>query len=668
MKNIIGDFLRTSPVSAYLEKCWNGSYHRNYPEGKPDESFDPGNIPHVLFFHVYKELAFPGIVAHDRIEKDALFLASLVDEEGILHEWNDKWTDHPAPTCTVADALGTVAFYSEKLGISKEKRKFIVDALFRILERNHRIRYPGGATGKTQQLRFELRVYYWAWILRGEEVHKERFFEAFENGLHLYMNPAAVDGGLIQPSINHDWTWNYDCSSGLNEGHATNTHTPAYYCTEPDGFMFVYIHAVKHGFMERRVDIDEFCRGYVMGYLRNMSRNGYLMSDLDGYGIHRAWYAPVLIESVPLNCLAMASMLGMDKKYIAYLAFYVRKYLDFFKSFPEYATSGLTDALPYGHKIGIEAQFIKLCGVRFYGTLARALVEYEDLIETEPLEIPAYGCFAWKSQWLRVSTPSYETSFVGATNLRNIPVVKRYGDPHLGTLVGGALFSTIFSGNALMHAASFPVESLWHIEAFSHNGSKTESCSTSFDDEFFMSVRTPDGRLLDQESFLKHSTVDLMEIKGDESIAVSWLRRERKHKLNFAAKLDYYADKIDATWTASSLEGYYIDKVVFCIPLPAGVSEYLSESGDWKSLEEASFDGYPKAVRWSRMGRTCEFSLELAKTGATVQTLAVNLPDERWMPGSGNAFCPFKVIQLRIELTPAVSDAFWSFRHILKFD
>jgi|GEM_PF-839203 len=160
------------------------------------------------------------------------------------------------------EAPGAPVRYADVIGLSEPARGTVLAALVRMAERHPRLRFPEGAQGKTQQLRFELRVYYWMALLSGDPVWKERFETLLANGLRNYVTPAAIDGPLIQPSLNPDWTWNYVGGGGLTDQHSTNTHTPAYYCTEPNGFMFVYLHALRNNVFDRRPELDAFCRNF----------------------------------------------------------------------------------------------------------------------------------------------------------------------------------------------------------------------------------------------------------------------------------------------------------------------------------------------------------------------------------------------------------------------
>lgn len=664
------DFMESSPFPAYLESCWNGKYYLNFPRERQIDAFDPGGvIAHSLFYHIYTERLKLKTAVPGRAAQLAAWLAAQVREDGYTNT-PDGFSTHPAFNSTVADALGSAAWYAADLGMDAAIREQVIAALLRIFEHNPRIRYPEGAQGKTQQLRFELRVYYWVWLLTGEEKYRRQFFEAFDKGVHAYTHQVAVDGPILQPSMNPDWTWNYVCTGGITREHATNTHTPAYYCTEANGFLFVYLHGLRNGTISRNENYDCFCRNYIKGLIRNLSRAGHLASDLDGYGIHRAWFAPVLIEGIPLEAAEAAKVLGLDQEWSAWLRWYIESYVDFVRRNPSYPESGLPGALPYGHKIGIEAQFSQLAGTRFYGSLARALSEFENLDYLVAAPVPSYASYAWKAQWLRVSTAAYETSFAGYTCLRNIPVVPCYGDPHLGTLIGGSPVTTLQSGSELMYAAAFPIPALWHMEVLDHNGRLLQSCATAPDDEISMTVRHSAGNMLNDQSFDPYAEPCNLIIADGEYVESSWTRCERKFNLRFYVNNRYDTDGYDIDWGMSGKAGHYYDRVSFCIPVPELNAEYRISDGPWQPLVAGTAEALPTALRWQVGGRWCQVDLNGltgADDGAKSCCSVSLLPDTDGMPGGKNSFCPYRLYQIRIEIVPSVRSAVWRLRHRISF-
>lgn len=660
-------FLTESPFARYLERCWDGTCYLNFPAEEQNPACDPATNAHSLLYLVYAcRLKLGGVPAR-RTAQLALWLAGQVEPNGLIRE-RDGVTDHPACSSQIADALATAAFYTEDSGLEIRERETVIAAFRRILECNHRIRYPEGAQGKTQQLRFELRVYYWAWQLSGSEEDRRRFFLALENGLHRYTHAAAIDGPLLQPSLNADWTWNYICTGGLTHEHATNTHTPAYYCTEPQGFLFILLRGWATGAITQEPEQQEFCRRYILGLFRNLSRAGHLSSDLDGYGIHRAWFGPVLIEGLPLEAAAAATQLGLPEETAGWLRWYVGRFLDFVRRGADYASSGLPEAQPYGHRIGIEAQFSRLAGTRLYASVARALAEFGSLEELEQQEPPAYATYAPDAQWLRVSTPTYETSFAGYTCLRNIPVVKNYGDPHLGSLIGGAPLTTLFSGNELLAVASFPVASLWHIEVDDHNGRRRISCATGPEDEIALSIRTPQGEILDRLSANPYDAPVLHQLTAQEWVGVNWLRKERSFHCDFYVHNRYYANRIELDWGMRGMAGHYYDQIAFIITLPQEGTECLLES-TWQPLLPGILAA-PRAIRWRRGSTTCQMNIETFREdeaeGKSVWLVAP-LSVEDGNPGGRNGICPFPLMQLRLEIIPSIRSRIWRMRNILSF-
>lgn len=658
-------FLEESPFATFLESCWDGECYQEFPVATGKTGCDPGGVnAQVLFFLIYAEKlklrnAIPG-----RAAKLAVRLAALVREDGLCRT-NDGVSDHPAYASTIGDALGTAVRYADVIGLDAAGRKTVLDALIRLAENHPRLRFPEGAHGKTQQLRFELRVYYWMALLSGIPVWKERFETLLANGLRNYLTPAAVDGPLVQPSINPDWTWNYIGGGGLTDQHSTNTHTPAYYCTEPNGFMFVYLNALKNGVFGRRPELDGFCRNYIAGLLRNLSRGGHLASDLDGYGIHRAWYGPVLIEGIPLESAALAAVLG-EPELAGYCRWYIDRFVEFVRNRPAYAESGLPEAQPFGQKINIEAQFSQLASARFYGSIARALAEFGEVETLAGVEPPFFGSYAWEAQWLRVSSAAYETSFAGYTCLRNIPVVPRYGDPNLGTLIGGAPLATLCAGDELLYAASFPVSSLWHIEADDHNGRRFVSCSTSPEDDATLTVRGPKGELLSSADFDPYNPPCNFFLKPGEFLEALWQRRERRYKLDFHVHNRYCADRIELEFGMRHMAGHYCDRVTFVLPVPLVDAEFSADGETFRPLEE--LEGVPAAIRWGKTRKCTIRDIELPGVEKSrLEVKSVLLPTTPGMPGGANAFSPHPTQQLRFEVTPGVTARMHRMRCTLQF-
>ncbi|MBL8991960.1 MAG: hypothetical protein JNM63_01385, partial [Spirochaetia bacterium] len=435
----------------------------------------------------------------------------------------------------------------------------------RIADLHPRIRPPGGLVGRTQQLRFETRVFYWAWRVTENEIYKKYFLELMENGIHAYQHPVALEGGLVQPSLHPDFTWNYTCTSGTTTQYATNTHTPVYYATEVQGFAFVYLHGMKDGVLERNAKWDTFCRKYFFGLFRNLSRVGHTACDLDGYGIHRAWYSSCLVESIPLEGSA-ASAFGLDGETASWFRWYLDRYAGFVKRRPSFEKNGLAEAIPYGQAITIEKQFPALGGARLYAMCARALYEY-GVEEKRSAEPPAFVSYAWWHRWLRVSTPVYETSFVGTTSLCRIPVARHFGDPHLGCMHGGSPLSNLFAGDELLYATSNDPAGLWHVELQDMEGNVFRSIATSFEDEAAMSVLTSEGELLNEDDFENYEPPKLYPM-GERPTEVKWFKHSPTGGFRFFARNAYGEKSFSSRWGFHAPQGHSLKKAAFCLAVP----------------------------------------------------------------------------------------------------
>ena len=301
------EFLTNPAWMRLLDSSWRGAegYH-DVGVARPVDSVVSLKLS---IYHLYCALLGLRGAHAERLPVLVTRLCGAVSEEGSLRFMTEV-TQHPAHCSFAAEALGCAAYYGQRVGLSDEIRAQAGAALARIVTRNPRVCPPNGTSGRTQQLRFEALAYYWHWQHTGLDRDRELFLELFQNGVDHYTKPFAAEGGYIVPALHPDWTWNYASASGTTTTFATNTHTPAYYHAEQTGFLFVYLHGLKTGGLPRNAAWDHFCRGYVGGLFRNYSRAGHLSVDVDGYGIHRAWYGGGLTEAAPYDAAAACSCVG----------------------------------------------------------------------------------------------------------------------------------------------------------------------------------------------------------------------------------------------------------------------------------------------------------------------------------------------------------------------
>ncbi|MDR1279946.1 MAG: hypothetical protein LBK99_03895 [Opitutaceae bacterium] len=694
----LGAFLQNPGFAAALDSAWDadaGAY-RNLDATSAADLAAPGIQQYLLIYHTYQALANARNTAAPHHSARAIplarYLAANVTTDGLIREPDGTLSDHPANACHVLDGLATFAHYARRFGSDADIITAIDAAraaVVRIVENHPVIRLPDGICGRTQQMRFELRAWYWAWRLTGQEHYKNACLALWENGIHAYQAPIAHAGGLLQPSLHPDYTWNYTCTSGTTTEYATNTHTPVYYCTEQQGFLFVYLHGLREGVFKHgdHPQRDVFCRHYIAGLLRNLSRAGHTASDLDGYGVHRAWYGGCLLESVPVEAAAFAAHDTTNGHHhpipAGWFRWYVDRYAEFLQRSPTFATNGLVARFPYGHKITIEKQFPVLNGARFYAQLARALYEY-NLGAIPPVEPPPALDYAWWHNWARISTPRYETSFVGTTSLCNIPAVHKYGDPNLGCIHGGAPLATLMSGNQLLYATSNDPAGLWHMELVDVNGNTHRSIATSFEDETSLSIATADGKLYTRDSFEPYTsplripfpdTTDAStqpgDVSGKAAIAstLAWSRNLRAQGIRFFVKNAYTRDAIELCWGASFPTGIYLRSAAFCLAIPAPLAPEITfdatapatatATTNWQPLVAGHRrdTGWPRALRWhSGSGDDARTVTVLcAPASATLREHGLDvvaIPADKRRPGGENSFCPYPILQVRLWLRP----------------
>ncbi|XHR26726.1 MAG: hypothetical protein ACFUZC_12285 [Chthoniobacteraceae bacterium] len=644
-----------------LKKNWEEAGY--YVDPQTREAAVSGIQQHLLVYHVYRALMGGGAEHVARASALARRLADAVRPDGYLDEPNGVIGDHPAAACSVADALGTFCYYGTKLGVGAELIAAGAQAIERIVRQHPAVRIPSGISGKTQQLRFELRAWYWAWRVVGGDFYRQAFWRLWENGLSAYRNVIVYS----QPSLRPDYTWNYACYTGSTVEYATNTHTPTYYCTEAQGLLFVYLHGLKDGVIQQTPEGDEFCHRYAMGLLRNLSRAGHTASDVDGYGVHRAWFGGCLVETIPVEAAGLAARLGLGNEAAGWFRWYVDRYADFVARAPQFKATGLPEQFPYGHHITVESQFPALLGARFYSFLARGLFEY-GLDEMPSVEPPAYCSYAWGHHWLRVSTPRYETSFVGATTLCGVPFDSR----NLGCIHGGSPLATLFSESNLLYATSVDPDGLWHVELEGTGGETWRSCSTSFGDEVAMSVKTSDGKLLGTDTFQDYEAPHC-SVVDENPTEVLWSKFLRRDGIRFFVNSAYWPDRFSSTWGFKCPRGNAIKRAAFVLAIPSVLSPEICRNGTWRTLlTHEQGEGWPEALRWKNGGACVTVSLrpEAVESPDGFRFLTTEMPQvvplpplrTAWKfevepisagersPGGANSFCPFPVLQLRLEV------------------
>jgi hypothetical protein len=643
------DFLTNKTLVRFLDAQWRDG--NGYVNPHSEDPVDCIALLKMGVYHLYSALmGLPG----PHSERCALLmdrLADMVTEHGAVR-FLDEVTEHPAHCCFTAEALGLAFHYGPRIGLSEELRNKAAAALARIVTQNPRIRHPTGTSGRTQQMRFESQAYYWQWRCTGQEIDRERCMILLNNVVDRYVHPFAYEGGFTPPAVHPDWTWNYASCSGTTTEFATNTHTPVYYLGEPAGFLFVYLHGLKTGMLSRNREWDEFARGYIGGLFRNYSRAGHMASDVDGYGIHRAWYGALLTEVAPYDAAAACTLLDLSQEWSAWFNWYCDRHNDFLERCHTFSENGLPSQFPYGHRINIEKGFNVFGGAKFFAQLARSCFEYAEAKAPAPAEPPAFCDHAWWHHWLRVSTPAYETSTVATTSLRNIPMVKSFGDPHLGCLHGGSPLANLMVGNRLMYATSNCHDGLWHIEVADVNGKIHRSSGTSFEDNVFFAATDGEGTIRTAEQIPDY-TVPVPQLLAKKPCQTIWRKSVLPEQIQFWSRHDFREADFSFEWGYRARAGFYIASAAFNLPIPANMSPEIKwGTEEWvKALPGTRQEGIPSAVRWTDGQSSVEVRLvptRVMPSGAF--TLCTAIPTTPGNPGGENSFCPYPLLSLRVTI------------------
>jgi hypothetical protein len=640
------DFLSNPAWTRFLDSSWTGKGYINPSTNCPPDSVA---VLKLSLYHLYSALmGLPGFHA-ERCQILVPLVAEAVTEEGALRFYEER-THHPAHCSFAAEALGAAAFYGKQIGLSDKTIALAEAAMSRIIFQNPRIRPPAGTAGRTQQMRFETVAFYWYWRVTCLNEQREHFFELFNNCVDRYTHAFAYEGGYTQPAIHPDWTWNYASSSGTTTELATNTHTPIYYLAEQSGFLFAYMHGLKTGCLKRNPEWDKFATGYISGLFRNYSRAGHMASDVDGYGVHRAWYGSLLIEAAPFDGAAACSDLKISHDWASWLNWYVGRHLDFIRRGDDFDKTGMPTHCPYGHRITIEKQFNVLAGSKFYASLARACFEYAEIPDAAACPPPAFSDHAWWQQWVRVSTPTYETSTVAATSLRNIPLVKHFGDPHLGTLHGGCPVATLMVGDQLMYATSNTHAGLWHIELTDVNGKVHRSSGTGFDDEIFFGATNAEGEICSSEQYPDYAICTQQPLK-DLPRHTIWRKNISPEQIAFWTQHQFRDKDFSFKWGYRARAGFYLATATFHFPIPATMNPQATfGKGLWQDIKAGDqWKACPTGFRWSDGKAAVEVALTPAvPLPDTAQTSCIAIPTTAGNPGGENSFCPYPLLSLQV--------------------
>ena len=291
--------------------------------------------------------------------------------------------------------------------------------------------------------------------------------------------------------------------------------------------------------------------------------------------------------------------------------------------------------------------------------MARACFEYGAISGPPASEPPAFCDHAWWHQWLRVSTPVYETSTVAATSLRDIPVTKHFGDPHLGTLHGGCPVANLMVGDRLMYATSNCHAGLWHIEVTDVNEKVHRSSGTSFADQPFFAATDAQGTIRTSEQFIDYTVLSPQPL--GEGCQTIWRKSVVPEQIQFWSRHRFEAGRFSFDWGYRARAGFYIASALFNFPVPAAMQPEVADAeGRWTPAGAGMRrEGCPRAFRWSDGPATVEVRLSpLFPLPAGAHTVCEEIPTSPGNPGGENSFCPFPLVRLCVVLPQAHEVAF----------
>lgn len=655
------EFLESPAFSRFLDSCWDaGRNHYCQSDGAAASS---SVSLQAAVYHTYLALMTGEELHRQRVAGLLANTLRLVREDGSISESIDKEApvDHPGFTFTIAKCLGIIYPYLDQLGL-EALREAVRKAILTIVERNPEAG-EAGTHGSDQSLRFELPAYYFAYHVSGDRKYLDWYTQLFNNGIISYTRDIhshkirhfTEAPGLQRAGLHPDFTFNYAGGVGTVDSLPTNTHTPAYYLTEVDGFLFTYLHGLKNGILQQNSEWDEFCVKYATGLYKDLSRAGRMSCDVDGYGIHRAWYAKVIFEGLPLTAAApWGPNLELGEEARRHFKWYSDRFIKNFMSSEDFRQYGVPPHQPYGHRLTIEKQFDRFNCIEIYAKVALNMYEL-GVEQVEALEPGPFYAYSWWHNWVRVSTPVYETSFVATTGGCNIPRAKYFGDPNLGTLAGGSALTTLFAGPRLLYAPVTDPDYAFDMMVQDRNGHIARSSCTEFGDEVQFYVEDAKGERIEKESFQPYGMPHVRALDG--GVKTVFKKTSDRPQAVFVVQNRFGPDEVEITQKFFTPAGCFLKKGIFGLP----VSKLEPLKVEFK-------DGSRRVCRFEEeewLDIREVRALESKVNGAAWRIEPVRVPPYRhekntrlWSgseglegePGGENSFCPYPMGVIRIGL------------------
>lgn len=118
-----------------------------------------------------------------------------------------------------------------------------------------------------------------------------------------------------------------------------------------------------------------------------------------------------------------------------------------------------------------------------------------------------------------------------------------------------------------------------------------------------------------------------------------------------------------------SRAGHYVNKISFCIPIPDINAEWRDRTTEkWRKLDSGTLEAWPSALCWTVGGATVTVTLSAPPENRGCVCRTVLLPDDETMPGGKNAFCPYRIKQVRLELIPTTARSIWRMKNSISFN
>lgn len=166
-----------------------------------------------------------------------------------------------------------------------------------------------------------------------------------------------------------------------------------------------------------------------------------------------------------------------------------------------------------------------------------------------------------------------------------------------------------------------------------------------------MVVKASDGRVLTRDSFQSYSDPLNLCITDDVATEVLWSKNMAEGGVRFFVHNAYHRSGFSSKWGATFSSGLFIQAAAFLLAIPATMNPRFLLDNVWKPLSGGlESPRLPDAICWQEGGKRLLVRLNQEHSGMIKRMVVRSIPTVEGSPGGTNSFCPFPLLQVRLEV------------------